>query len=262
MISNRPDVDPRISAYLDKETHVAEAGAIEEALNADPSLRRRLRTYRALQETLRDRFPNEALPDELRRRIELALCEEDARRAPSWTRTAASILLVMLISSVTTWLVLRGGQPKPDPSGKGIADHVQFPKELGVRYATVTGGPSGDEVRDLYASEAVLNAVRSNQPFPYGTIIVRKVYQAERDSNGVLVKDAMGNAKRSKLLFTAVMEKRPGAGIFPAGEWLFQSFAPDGVPIRRSPVECFACHDKMRNDDFVFSRDRMRTGTR
>ena len=54
------------------------------------------------------------------------------------------------------------------------------------------------------------------------------------------------------------LEKQPGWSEFPAGEWKFRSFAPDGTPSADSAARCFACHTKVRDQDFVFSLDRMK----
>ena len=250
MIPDPKDTSLMVSAYLDGALSDDEAAALRAKIEVDQSLRERLETFRALRETLHAKFSHQKFPESLRLEIDETIRVECSRAVPNWIRFAASFLLVAAISSLATWTML-----KPDYSGS--KHQVEFPKDLGIRYATVSSGPT-DLVRDLYANDDVLEAVRSGRPIPYGAVLVRNVFDVERDQSGAPVKDADGKVKRSKLLFTAVMEKRPGRGEFSAGEWWYQSFSPDRSPMHGGSGECFACHDKMRNQDFVFSLDRMK----
>jgi len=258
------DTELLVHAHLDGELNAADAVAVRKKIETDPALSGQLETYQALQDTLRARFPREEFPPHLRMRLDAVIDREDAaiRREkeharPTWTALAASVAAAIIVSSITTWLMLRF-----DPTGSGVptraaGEQTAFPGEFGVHYATVAGGQV-DLVRDLYANQTALDAVRSGNPLPYGSVLIRNVYDVERDAAGVPVKDAKGNLTRSKLLFTAVMEKQAGWHEFPAGEWKYRSFAPDKTPMTESVTRCFECHNKVRDQDFVFSLDRMR----
>jgi hypothetical protein len=252
--SRTEDTELLMHAHLDGELNAADTLAVKEKIDADPALASELETYRILQQTLRARFPREELSPKLRMRLDAAIEKEKQSARPTWMALAASIAAAIVVSSVTTWLMLRSDQS--DPHAK-IAQQIAFPRDFGVRYATVASDPS-DSVRDLYASPAALDAVRAGKPLPYGTVLVRNLYDVERDAAGVPVKDTNGMPVKAKLQFTTVMEKQPGWSEFPAGEWKFRSFAPDGTPSADSAARCFACHTKVRDQDFVFSLDRMK----
>lgn len=243
-----------LHAYLDGELPAADALAIQQKIAADPALGGQFETYKTLQHTLRARFPREPFPTHLRTRIDATIRKGRRPVKPTWMGLAAAVLLAVAVSSTSTWLILRSNRADLSRSAEKIA----YPHDLGIKYATVTDDPS-DLIRDLFADPAALDAVRSGRPLPYGTVLVRNVYDIERDAAGLPLKDANGSPVKSKLRFTAVMEKHPGqTGGYPAGEWQYRSFAPDGTPMADSSAECFACHNKARNRDFVFSFDQMK----
>jgi len=147
-------------------------------------------------------------------------------------------------------------------STRAVDDRVAFPRELGVLYATlerVEDGPGG-RVRELYADQAALDAVRAGKPLAYGTVLVRAIYDVLRDPKGAPVKDANGRLTKTKLLSVNVMEKRAGWGAkYPAGEWDYQSFAPDGTRLAEPAASaCFECHNQVQAQDFVFRFDLMK----
>lgn len=236
-------------AYLDGELNAADALAIQQRIDTDPDFAGQFQAYKTLQQTLRARFPREPFPTHLRTRIDTAIGKGRKPFRPTWMLLAASVLLAIFASSAFTWFIFRSDS---------ALEKIAFPHDLGVKYATVADNPS-DLIRDLFANPAALDAVRSGRPLPYGTVLVRNVYDVERDAAGAPLKDANGNLVKSKLRFTAVMEKHPGqSGAYPAGEWQYRSFAPDRTPMADSSAECFACHNKMRDQDFVFSFDKMK----
>jgi hypothetical protein len=254
--SRTEDTELLMHAHLDGELNAADTLALKERIDADPALASELETYKVLQQTLRARFPREELSPKLRAHLDAAIENEKQSARPTWMALAASIAAAILVSSVTTWLMLRSDQSATDPHAR-VAQQVAFPRDFGVRYASVASDAS-DSVRDLYASPAALDAVRAGKPLPYGTVLVRNLYDIARDAAGAPVKDANGMPVKAKLQFTTVMEKQPGWFEFPAGEWKYRTFGPDGTPTADSGARCFACHNKVRDQDFVFSLDRMK----
>src|SRR5262245_28466908 len=259
--------DPRllVHAYFDGELDTASALAVKQQIDADPILAAQLESYAALQNAVRTRLPCEHVSPRLRARINAAIGTERRWPRPTWGALAASILIAAALSSGSTWLVLRSYQASLPTSVQAVDDQVAFPRELGVPFATFDNvesrnGSSVFQVRDLYADKATLDAVQAGRPVPYGAVLVRAIYDVQRDANGAPVKDASGRLTKTKLLALAVMEKRAGwGGRYPAGEWGYQSFAPDGTRnARPAPSACFACHVKMQGQDFVFSFDLMK----
>jgi hypothetical protein len=125
-------------------------------------------------------------------------------------------------------------------------DLVKFPQqfESGVKYATVE---RGNIKEDLFTSPETIAAVKAGQPIPSGSVITLVDY---RDG---------------KLFRYVVMEKRAGWGMeYPpekrAGEWEFQAFNADkSVNTAENLDRCFSCHHGQAQNDFVFTRDRMKS---
>ena len=147
-------------------------------------------------------------------------------------RTAVAITFV--VAAFLTWQVRAGG------------DLVKFPERFaeGVRYATVERGNIKEEI---FTGRNAIEAVKSGQPIPSGTVITLVDY---RDG---------------KLFRYVVMEKRTGwgAGYPPEkrnGEWEYQAFNADkSVNATETLDRCFSCHKSQAGSDFVFTLDRMKS---
>ncbi|WP_046869248.1 cytochrome P460 family protein [Microvirga massiliensis] len=124
-------------------------------------------------------------------------------------------------------------------------DLVRFPENYaeGTHYATVERGNIREE---LFTSQKAIDAARSGQPLPSGTVITMEDYRG------------------GKLFRYVVMEKRVGWGTqYPPevrnGEWEFQAFNADRMVNRNENVtRCMACHKSREGQDFVFTLDRMK----
>jgi Cytochrome P460 len=143
---------------------------------------------------------------------------------------AATVLVV--VAATLAWHVRAGG------------DLVKFPENFaeGVQYAVVERGNIKEEI---FTSRAAIEAVKSGQPIPSGTVITLVDY---RDG---------------KLFRYVVMEKRTGWGAEYSlekrnGEWEFQAFNADkSVNLNENLDRCFSCHKSQAQQDFVYTRDRM-----
>jgi Cytochrome P460 len=143
---------------------------------------------------------------------------------------AATVLVV--VAATLAWQVRAGG------------DLVKFPENFaeGVQYAVVERGNIKEEI---FTSRAAIEAVKSGQPIPSGTVITLVDY---RDG---------------KLFRYVVMEKRTGWGAEYSlekrnGEWEFQAFNADkSVNLNENLDRCFSCHKSQAQQDFVYTRDRM-----
>jgi anti-sigma factor RsiW len=96
-----------VHAHLDGELDLANALAVERRIAGDPILAAESVRIAALQNALREKFPRESLPPNLRRRVEAAVGLHRARSRPSWRALAASVALAMVVASGSTWLALR-----------------------------------------------------------------------------------------------------------------------------------------------------------
>ncbi len=130
---------------------------------------------------------------------------------------------------------------------QAVADNsrVQFPENYaeGVHYATVE---RGNITQELFTSREAIEAAKSGEPFPSGTVITLVDY------------------RRGGIHRYVVMEKREGWGeLSPpdirAGDWLFREFAPDGSPnLDEDGTRCMSCHQSQAAQDFVFTVEQMR----
>jgi anti-sigma factor RsiW len=112
-----------LHAYIDGELDPANAIAVEQRIAAEPALAAERTHVEALRRALRERLPPQPLPPGLQALVSRAVGIAATRMQPthtqpSWRALAASILLAVMASSATTWLVL---QPRP---GEGIGDAV------------------------------------------------------------------------------------------------------------------------------------------
>ena len=128
------------------------------------------------------------------------------------------------------------------------ADHAQW-----VHYATYN--EAGDrpellatgQLRELYATQATLDAAKKGAPLPHGTVLVRVRYDVLRDATNNPLKDANGRMIKGRLLGFGIMEKRAGWGKdHPDGEWEYRGFTADRRPniAGIQPAACYACHSE------------------
>ena len=149
---------------------------------------------------------------------------------------------------------------------KAGGDKVAFPANFasGVLYATVDR-PDNKQFRELYASQAAIDATKKGQPLPDGTVLTMVQYAAKLGADGNPEKDANGRFIKTNIVGYTVMEKRKGWGAeYPDtmrnGEWEYQAFTPDkAVNAKANLTNCFNCHKPLDKADFVFSYDRLKS---
>ncbi|HEX8077662.1 MAG TPA: anti-sigma factor [Chthoniobacterales bacterium] len=123
--SRFPDDDRHllVHAYLDGELDVASVLTAKQEIDGDAALTGELANITALQAKLRDTFAPEAVPPTLRARIGQITKTRRGWDRPTWMGMAASVALAAMLSSASTWLVLR---PNTDAVSDEIVDtHVR-----------------------------------------------------------------------------------------------------------------------------------------
>ena len=96
----------------------------------------------------------------------------------------------------------------------------------------------------FYANATAKRALAGNARFPKGAEFRGRLYEIEQTEFGIVA----GAVKA-----TTVMKKDPAAT--DTGGWLFSVVLPDGTkPNVDVKTACFACHEKAKFNDFVFSR--------
>jgi Cytochrome P460 len=148
---------------------------------------------------------------------------------------------------------------------KAGGDKVVFPEgfDKGVLYTTVDRADN-KQYRELYTSQAAIDAAKKGQPLPDGTVITLVQYKAKLDAAGNPEKDANGRFIKTDLLAYTVMEKRKGWGAeydekIRNGEWEYQAFtAAKAVNANAKLTACFECHKPLPSaKDFVFTYDKL-----
>ena len=107
-----------VHAYLDGELDTAETLALEQRMVEEPALAAERARLETLRRVLQEKLPRETAPPDLRRRIERSIGLRAASSQPSWRALAASVALVAVRASGTTWAVLHPQR------GSNIADAV------------------------------------------------------------------------------------------------------------------------------------------
>ncbi len=166
------------------------------------------------------------------------------------------------IATACAALVTAFAAVKADAGGELVA----FPENYaaGVLYTTVDR-PDNKQYRELYASQAAIDAAKKGEPLPSGTVLTLVQFAAKLDAQGNPEKDANGRFIKANLLGYTVMEKRAGWGKeYPDnvrnGEWEYQAFKGDKTPNTAANLTaCFNCHKPLETRlDFVFSYDRLK----
>ena len=148
---------------------------------------------------------------------------------------------------------------------KAGGDKIAFPEnyDKGVLYATVDRADN-KQYREVYTSQAALDAAKKGEALPDGTVITLVQYRAKLAADGNPEKDANGRFIKGDLLAYTVMEKRKGWGAeYPDnirnGEWEYQAFTAAKQPNPNAKLTaCFECHKPLpQASDYLFSYGKM-----
>src|SRR5947199_10843053 len=92
-------------------------------------------------------------------------------------------------------------------------DKVVFPEgsDKGVMFTTVDRADN-KQYREVFTSQAALDAAKKGEPLPDRTVITLVQYKAKLDAQGNPEKDANGRFIQTDILGYTVMEERKGWG--------------------------------------------------
>ena len=144
-------------------------------------------------------------------------------------------------------------------------DKVVFPENFdkGVLYTTVDRADN-KQYREIYTSQAAVDAAKQGLPMPDGTVVTLVQYKAKLDAQGNPEKDANGRFIKTDILAYTVMEKRKGWGAeydekIRNGEWEYQAFTAAKQPNPNAKLTaCFECHKPLpQASDFLFTYGKM-----
>jgi hypothetical protein len=161
-------------------------------------------------------------------------------------RTRA-FFLVTVILTCSVYLWAQSGDEVQYPKGwrewTHIKSHLIGPKS--AVYPTLGG------FQHIYANEKGMEGYRTGN-FPEGSILIYDFLEGIEDSSG-----ATAEGPRR---FTSVMV-RDSKRYASTGGWGFEEFRGDSETDRMigqaaAPTKCFACHQKVKDNNFVFSAYR------
>jgi len=142
---------------------------------------------------------------------------------------------------------------------------IVFPDgfDKGVLYTTVDRADN-KQYRELYTSQAAVDAAKKGEPMPDGTVVTLIQYRAKLGADGNPEKDANGRFIKTDIIGYTVMEKRKGWGAeYPDnirnGEWEYQAFTPAKQPNPNAKLTaCFECHKPLPSaSDYLFTYGKM-----
>ena len=144
-------------------------------------------------------------------------------------------------------------------------DKVAFPEgfDKGVLYTTVDRADN-KQYREIYTSQAAVDAAKKGEQMPDGTVVTLVQYRAKLGADGNPEKDANGRFIKTDILAYTVMAKRKGWGTeYPDnirnGEWEYQAFTPAKQPNPNAKLTaCFECHKPLPSaSDYLFTYGKM-----
>lgn len=113
-----------LHAYIDGELAPVDALAMEQRIAADPTLAAKRNKLLALRNLIDEHLPRETISSEFRAQIERSIGLRRETAQPSWRAMAASIALVAIVSSGSTWLLI-GPQHSRSTEDAIVADHIR-----------------------------------------------------------------------------------------------------------------------------------------
>lgn len=155
-----------------------------------------------------------------------------------------SILLITGLIITSAYLPNPSQNEVPYPEGYRNWTHIKsMILEKGHPLYEAFGG-----IHHIYANKKALEGYRAGNKFKDGSIIVFDLLEALSDNNAI----TEGNRK-----VVGVMVK-DSKKFKNTGGWGFEGFAGDSKNrvVKNMEGECFACHQQVKDKDFVFSEYR------
>ena len=158
-------------------------------------------------------------------------------------------------------------QPGAGPGAKSkllpnvAKTRVAFPddyKSTFTKYHTINF-PKTKQVRYYFANQAAVQAAKSGQPLPEGSVLFVEVHAAKLDSNKKPVTGDDGFFVPAKLLFYTAMAREAGWGkdipeMLRNGDWNYAVFTTQKkYRPGTNQATCLACHEPLDNVSYTFT---------
>lgn len=158
-----------------------------------------------------------------------------------------AFFLVAVTLTCTLYLWAQSGDEVSYPKGWRDWTHIKS-NLIGPKHSAykAIGG-----FQHIYANEKGMEGYRTGN-FPEGSILIYDFLEGIEDSSGA--------TKEGPRRFTSVMV-RDSKRYASTGGWGFEEFRGDSETDRmigqaEAPTKCFACHQKVKDNNFVFSAYR------
>lgn len=212
-----------------------------------------------------DNFPNLAGQKEGYIKKQLMAFKTESRKDDLMNAIAANLSDAEIDNLAAYFASLPGGEAGAVASNETGLDGslMAFPKDHETTFTRYHRKDYDDrkQVRFFSGNDLALEGVKTGLPFKPGSYFLVEIYDAKKDAEGNLLKDAEGKLiAGERKLFTA-MEKRDGWGddvpeIYKNDDWRYSVFEVDGsnkAGVNEAP--CMACHKPLTEDDYAFTVD-------
>lgn len=162
-------------------------------------------------------------------------------------------LVVLGCSSPTLPIAAKSNSMPNDGELAFSSNYKSFPLFL-------SGVQKPDSVRDLYVNPIGAKN-QPGQAFGNGSILVMEIYNAKKNAEGALEKEADGNLVKADLGKVFVMQKEAGWGTgapghLKNGDWIYSEFNSNGERLDVDYTTCRGCHLPLgESKDFVHRYD-------
>ena len=168
---------------------------------------------------------------------------------PVYTHAVRTAIAIAALS-----LAIARSADSPAPA----TDRVGFPKDYAATWRQIRVHDADDKtLKVVYGNAAA--ASRTNDPYPYGSVIVMETWSTLQDEQKNALRGGAGHFRKDKLTGLHVMRKERGFGEAyrdnRTGEWEYVEYRPDGSYITppSASAKCATCHLKAgAAKDFVF----------
>lgn len=150
----------------------------------------------------------------------------------------------------------------------GDPDFVKLPGEYKSEYEqySSTNRDGNEQFAKIYANDDALSSIKEADTTGSGSVIIMEIYKIKKDDKDQPILSEDGTYTEDSLAAIAVMEKRDSWDkAFPKEHrlegWGFAIYNPDGTA-KKNDLACVACHTPLKNDDFLFSFDDLKSYAR
>lgn len=112
-------------------------------------------------------------------------------------------------------------------------------------YATIEC-PNSAIVRQMYANSTAIEAAKSEQALPDGSVIVMETHSARRHGNTI-------SPVRLNNIFVRAKTANSSSQNSSSENWQSRWFSPSGSLVSDNQSSCRSCHNRVKDRDYVFT---------